>query len=78
MDYNVKQRDSNTLNYNNQKIYTENTIRVNVGNGISEDSTDITPGVRQGCPLSPVLFNLYLDEVIRICFQKIKLNISKS
>ena len=50
----------------------ENIIRVNAGNGISEDSRAITQGVRQGCPLSPVLFNLYLDEVIRIWLQKIK------
>jgi len=28
--------------------------------------------VRQECPLSPVLFNLYLDEAIRICLQKLK------
>jgi len=28
--------------------------------------------VRQECPLSPVLFNSYLDEVIRIRLQKIK------
>jgi len=49
-----------------QKIYKENIIRVNAGNGISEDSRAITQGVREGCPLSPVLFNLYLDEVIRI------------
>ena len=50
----------------------ENTITVNAGNGMSEDSRAITQGVRQGCPLSPVLFNLYLDKVIRIWLQKIK------
>jgi len=55
-----------------QKIYKENIIRVNAGNGISEDPRAITQGVRQGCPLSPVLFNLYLDEVIRIWLQKLK------
>jgi hypothetical protein len=55
-----------------QKIYMENTIRINAGNGISEDSRSITPGVRKGCPLSPVLFNLYLDEGIRIWLQKLK------
>ena len=50
----------------------ENIVRVNAGNGISEDSRAITQGVGQGCPLSPVLFNLYLDEVIRIWLQKLK------
>jgi len=43
------------------KICMEIIIRVNAGNGISEDSRAITQGVRQGCPLSPVLFDLYLD-----------------
>ena len=44
----------------------ENIIRVNAGNGISEDFRIITQGVRQGCRLFPVLFNLYLDEAIRV------------
>jgi len=50
----------------------ENIIIDNAGNGISEDSRVIIQGVRQGCPLSPVLFNLYLDEVIWIWSQKLK------
>jgi len=55
-----------------RKIYMENIIRVNACNGLCEDSTAITQGVRQGCQLSPVLFNLYLDEAIRIWLQKLK------
>jgi hypothetical protein len=50
----------------------EKIIRINAGNGICEESRAITQGVRQRCPLSPVLFNLYLDEVIRIWLQKLK------
>jgi len=42
-----------------QKIYTENIIRVNACNRISEDSRAITQGVRQGCPLLPVLFFIF-------------------
>jgi hypothetical protein len=57
-----------------QKTYTENIIRVNAGNGIFEDSRVITQKVRQGCPLSPVLFNLYLDEIIRLWLWKLKLS----
>jgi len=50
----------------------ENIIRVNAGDGVSDDFRFITQGVRQGCPLSPVLFNLYLDEVIRTWLTKLK------
>jgi hypothetical protein len=45
-----------------RETYMEYIVRVNTGNGISEDFRVITQGVRQGRPLSPVLFNLYLDE----------------
>ena len=62
-----------------QKIKMENIMRVKAGNRISEDFRVITQGVRQGCSLSPVLFNLCLDEANRIWLQKLKtINISKS
>ena len=50
----------------------ENIMRINAGNGISADSRVIAQGVRQGCTLSPVLFNLRLDEVIRIWLKNLK------
>jgi hypothetical protein len=34
-----------------QKTYKKNIIRVNAGNGISENFRVITQGVRQGSPL---------------------------
>jgi hypothetical protein len=49
------------LNTAVHKTYMEYVMRVNAGNVIS-----VTTEVRQGYPLSPVLFNLYVDEVIRI------------
>jgi len=50
----------------------ENIIRVNAGDGVSDDFRVITQGVRQGCPLSSVLFNLYLDEFIRTWLTKLR------
>jgi signal recognition particle subunit SEC65 len=62
-------KESNTLISAIQKTYKENSIRVNAGNGISEHFRVITQGVRQGFPLLPVLFNLYLDKVFGFVYR---------
>ena len=37
--------------------------------GLSEQ-LEVATGVRQGCVLSPVLFNIYMDNIIRQCLEK--------
>jgi len=43
-------------------IYTRNKILIKFNNKLSKPA-EINKGVRQGYPLSPTLFNVYLDEI---------------
>lgn len=48
-----------------QSLYISTTVKIKSGHRQSESGILINQGVRQGCPLSPALFNLYIDHVIR-------------
>jgi len=44
-------------------LYMGQKIRVKMDGEFSEPGS-IGRGVRQGCPLSPILFNLYIEELV--------------
>jgi hypothetical protein len=44
------------------EVYTQNKIMIKFYNKTSK-LVEINKPVRQGCPLSPKLFDLYLDEI---------------
>ena len=47
-----------------QNLYDGHCCRI-AADGTSREGFDITAGIRQGCPLSPLLFALVIDIVLR-------------
>ena len=60
MDNKIPNYSLNTI----KCIYRNTKIRIKFNDGISEPK-HINKGVRQGCGLSPVLFNIYINKIIQ-------------
>ena len=48
-----------------QQLYWNQRAEVKINKNLKTESVEIRKGVRQGCILSPLLFNLYLDKIFR-------------
>jgi retron-type reverse transcriptase len=48
-----------------QSLYINTRIKIDKGTSVSNKEIHINQGVKQGCPMSPTLFNIFTDEVIR-------------
>jgi retron-type reverse transcriptase len=51
-------------------LYMGQQVRIRIEGEYSEPGK-IGRGVRQGCPLSPILFNIYIEEVIRETLEEV-------
>lgn len=49
-----------------KSFYNGSNINIKISGKLSNKFITTNQGVRQGCSLSPILFNLYLDDAIRI------------
>jgi len=59
-DLNIDQRNIRCI----ENLYWYQTAQIRLNNELSDD-IEIRRGVRQGCVLSPLLFNLYSERVFR-------------
>jgi len=62
--------DTGVLNIITQ-LYWHQTAKIRI-EGITSEETEIRRGIRQGCVLSPLLFNIYSEAVFREALENVK------
>ena len=53
-----------------KNLYMGQTVMIRI-DGINSKPGKIGRAVRQGCPLSPLLFNIYIEEIVREAMEKV-------
>jgi exonuclease III len=49
-------------------LYESSAVRIRVGSALTEE-IPVERGVRQGCPSSPLLFNVFINDILKDCTQ---------
>src|ERR1043165_7345638 len=52
-------------------VYMGQRVKIRIDGEFSKPAT-IGRGVRQGCPLSPILFNIYIEEIVRETLEELE------
>jgi hypothetical protein len=47
-----------------RSLYVNTRIKMGKGNSVSNKEIYVSQGVKQGCPMVPLLFNIFIDKVI--------------
>jgi hypothetical protein len=71
-----KIRNSRPMHIHNKSIYSKPVAKIKL-NGQNLEAIPLKSGTRQGCPLSPYLFNIVIEFLARGILQKLKIIIIK-
>lgn len=52
-----------------QELYWNQTAEIRVNKNLSTDTFNVCKGVRQGCILSPILFNIYVEKIFQMALE---------